>query len=78
MPLNAEAQNKTRAWLEDQEASCPICKARSWRFGDIVQSEVLNTPSSYAYGSHVPMIQVICGHCAYVALFDAQKIGLLE
>ncbi len=56
---------------------CPVCNDNNWVIGDIVASPVFRMGGFQIGGPTVPVVQVICGTCAYVRLFATVPIGLV-
>jgi len=68
---------KINAWLQEHDvrAVCPACGTNNWSTGQIIQSPVFTPGKGLAIGGPgVPMIQLVCGHCAYIMLFAAVPI----
>jgi len=82
MSLNQEQTRKLEKWLNSKRAfgseNCPICGYNDWKPGDIVVAPVRSGGGTRLGGPTVPMVQLICGNCAYVLLFAAVPIGIVE
>ena len=64
MQLNYEQRKLVEHWLKERRiASCPTCGLDNFYIGAV-------TPAP-------AMVQVICGNCAHVLLFDAQAVGVV-
>ncbi len=65
MELSYGQRKRVEEWLNERRiASCPTCGLDDFYIGEV-------TPAP-------AMVQVICGNCAHVLLFDAQAIGLVS
>lgn len=73
MPIRHQQQEQIEQWMTTKQAlgHCPSCRRAQWESGNIVAL------SAFEDGGAIPMLQVVCGHCAYVALFSAAVIGLV-
>ena len=72
MPLNEEQWRQFQAELESlgvRTPLCPFCGRRGWHPGDVVTENLMDEQRNVSLGGSVPMIQVICNNCRYVALF---------
>jgi len=79
MPLDQAKVQKVDNWIHGKGGAiqCPICDHHHWLTGDIVAPPALRDDGRDApAGEPVPMVQVVCGNCAYVMLFAAAAIGL--
>ena len=58
--------------------ACPMCKQSNWQVGDdLVHSPVttLGGPMSLG-GPHIPMVQIVCTNCGFVAHHAAGVLGI--
>ena len=64
MRLNLVQRNDAEHWLKARHiADCLICGLHDFLVGELTVAPV--------------MVQIICGNCGHVLLFDAQTIGLV-
>ena len=81
MPLNQEQIKKVETWLNSKSTTspnCPFCNHNNWSIGDVIAAPVFASGGFNIGGPTVPMVQVICGNCAYVRLFAAVPIGIVK
>jgi hypothetical protein len=78
--LTPEQGNKLQAWLNTKGvvASCPACGKNQLNAGDIIAGSSYSAGGMSMGGPTIPMVQLVCGHCAYVRLFAAVPIGLVS
>ena len=63
MELNLAERKRIEQWLKDRHVrQCPTCGLQDFYVGAVTAPPT--------------MVQVICGNCAHVLLFDANAIGL--
>jgi len=81
MPLDAAQQQKLQSWMNTKriQPQCPACGAHNkWVPGDIISSMPFTPGAITVGGPNVPMVQLLCANCAYVMLFAAVPIGLVQ
>ena len=80
MPLSEDQRQKLRKWLEEKKAtpSCPSCGQNNWSLGEMVAALPFESGGVRIGGPTVPMVQLVCGNCAYVRFHAALPIGLIE
>jgi predicted nucleic-acid-binding Zn-ribbon protein len=84
MSLNDQQQQKAKSWLSGHARlfpnahECPYCGQTAWTTGDIISAPSLQNGGIVLDGRSVPMLQVVCTNCAYVRLFAAVPMGILE
>ena len=79
MALNAAQQQKAQTWVNSKHAlgQCPACHTTGWSFGEIVIGANFTPGGGMQLGGGgVPMLQVVCNNCAYIAMFAAVPMGL--
>ena len=84
MPLEPSQQAQFQTWVESKniKPNCPACG----RFGKWTPGDIINSPTRSGAirkdgtiqlsEKTIPMVQLICGSCAYIMLFAAGQIGL--
>lgn len=80
MPITRQQEVKVQNWLRDHVPNnfCAMCDQNKWLVGDIIAPTVTFQGSNIDIsGDSRPMVQIICGNCAKVELFDADMIGLM-
>lgn len=80
MALNQDQTQKLQRWLQSKgvKASCEACGANDWTIGDVVSPPIQSNQGISIGGPSIPMVSVICGKCAYVRMFAAVPIGLIQ
>ncbi len=56
--------------------NCGMCAANNWAPGDIIVPTVRAEGVALG-GPSIPAVMLICGNCAHIELFAAEKVGLL-
>jgi predicted nucleic-acid-binding Zn-ribbon protein len=76
MALSAEHTKKLEAWMKAHNAAnpCPMCGSKHWGTGEIISAAVMQGKNTVLGGPSIPMVQVICDNCSYVALFAAVRV----
>ena len=80
MPVTAKQEIKIQNWLKKNapNSTCSMCGNNTWNIGDITAPTVTIQGRNMDISEDSrPMVQVICGQCAKVGLFDVNLIGLL-
>ena len=73
MPLCPDQSRILEGWMCSKAIShCPLCTDSSWKFAEAPTSgrswnKAIRTS---------PKAGVSCGNCGYVALFDAESLGI--
>jgi len=78
--LNQAESATLETWVDKHLAGCIACGAKNFQAGERIEGHSVS-PSGWKTGvgtSSVPMVQVICGTCAYVHLFAAIPMGLAK
>ena len=84
MPLSTDEYGKVKEWLDAHpiSAKCPIClEAAKWETGELVgvplkSDDAYHVDERSIHVTNVPLLQIICTSCGYVAHFSAKKVGL--
>lgn len=79
MTLDPARQQKLSAWLNSKgiQLRCAACSNMNWQAGDVIASPIMNPGGMQIGGPTVPMVQLICNYCGYVALFAAVPMELI-
>jgi predicted nucleic-acid-binding Zn-ribbon protein len=90
MPLNDKQAQKLTEWMESKaiNPNCASCGQNNWVPNNIVFAPTV-VQGTVQYGAGLrdpetggpqaegaPMVQIICGNCAYTMLYAAGPIGL--
>ena len=81
MPLAEWQLKKLENWLSTRHLwprHCPVCRRGKWYAGDIILAPGSTGNGFSLAGPSVPMVQMVCDHCAYVLLFAAVPMGLIK
>ena len=81
MGLTNEQLKRARQWLQQHmTGSCPVCRTEPARMevqpGLFAAVGIEGTAVNAATG--IPMVAVVCQHCAHVVFFGAQPIGVFR
>lgn len=80
MSLTTAQINRAQNWLSGNVPNnqCSGCGGNRWQIGDVFAPTVVYHGSNIDVGGNCrPMLQVICGDCAKVELFDAERMGVV-
>jgi len=80
MSLTQTQISRAQTWLKQNvpNNNCTGCGANSWLIGDVFAPTVVyHGPNIDVGGDCRPMLQVICGQCARVEMFDAGRMGVV-
>ncbi len=59
--------------------TCPVCDHNTWAVGDYLVQNAAYVPGSSKPGrASYPAAMLMCSNCAYLRLFMAAPIGLVE
>ena len=77
MPLNESQQRTLKDWMRSKViVQCPACGANRWRFAEAAYVRALLEAGKTDLTEDEGVVKVPCGHCGYVALFDAEMVGI--
>lgn len=77
MPLNPEQRKVLEGWMRSKAiAQCPVCGDSSWRFAEASYVRALLEEDDTDLTEGAGIVRVSCGNCGYVALFDAEALGI--
>jgi ribosomal protein S27AE len=79
MPLDDAQLQKFQAWFSSKvtNRACPACGGTNMLTGDIITANVYAPGTAHIGGGGSQMMQLICGDCGYVRLFDVTIMGLV-
>jgi hypothetical protein len=55
---------------------CPVCGQDKWRFADAAYVRALLEEGDEDLTEDKGVVKISCGYCGYVALFDAETVGI--
>lgn len=80
MELDAKHKEAALAYINDKwpaPQECPVCRSTEWQLMDevyqILQYRPLTEPMAI-----IPTIITLCENCAYMMVFNAMWIGIVE
>ncbi len=77
MPLNAAQQRILEEWMRSKAVvRCPCCGQDQWRFAGAAYVRALLEEGQEDLREDAGVVKVPCGNCGYVALFDAETLGI--
>ncbi len=77
MPLNAAQQRILEEWMRSKSVvMCPCCEQDQWRFAGAAYLRALLEEGTEDLMEAAGVVKVPCGNCGYVALFDAETLGI--
>ncbi len=78
MPLSPTQRRILEDWVRSKGIiRCPACgKQNRWHFGQASYVRALLEESEEDLTEGKGVVKVHCGECGYVALFDAEMVGI--
>ena len=77
MPLNESQQRTLKDWMRSKVVvQCPTCGEDGWRFAEAAYVRALLEAGDANLTEDEGVVKVPCGNCGYVALFDAETVGI--
>ena len=77
MPLSEPQQQTLENWMRSKAVvQCPACGDSKWRFAEASYLRALLEPGEVDLTEAGGVVKVPCGNCGYVALFDAETVGI--
>jgi hypothetical protein len=76
MPMTPAQQSALAAWCKTRNvvSNCLACGTNNWAIGEIIAAPSQTKGGSSIGGPSIPMVQLVCKHCACVRLFAAVPI----
>ncbi|MFL5735083.1 MAG: hypothetical protein ACJ78Q_18155 [Chloroflexia bacterium] len=81
MTLDPTQHQTLTTWMAQKgvRPECPACGSTTGRTPGGIVAEMRVTPRGLHVGDPVlPLVQLICNHCAHLMLFAAEPIGLYQ
>ena len=81
MALSQQQKEKARNFfrLNGVVPDCSYCGHRGWEARKLISYEVLDDQgNALPHSRNAPMVQFVCNNCGHVALFDAERLGLVS
>ena len=77
MPLNQLQQQTLKDWMRSKTIiQCPACGEDRWRFAEASYVRALLEAGEADLGEDKGVVKISCDNCGYVALFDAETLGI--
>jgi predicted nucleic-acid-binding Zn-ribbon protein len=77
MPLNSDQRKALERWMHSKAiVQCPACGENSWKFAEASYVRALLEAGEPDLIEGEGIVRVSCGNCGYVALFDAETVGI--
>ena len=77
MPLNESQQRTLKDWMRSKVVvQCPACGDNRWGFAQAAYVRALLEAGGADLTEDEGVVKVPCGNCGYVALFDAETVGI--
>ncbi len=77
MPLSPNQSQALENWMRSKAIiQCPACGEDRWRFAEAAYVRALLEEGETNLTEDKGVVKVLCDNCGYVALFDAETIGI--
>jgi hypothetical protein len=77
MSLSPSQQQVLEDWMRSKAVvMCPCCGQDGWRFVEAAYVRALLEEGEEDLTEGGGVVKVLCGNCGYVALFDAETLGI--
>jgi predicted nucleic-acid-binding Zn-ribbon protein len=77
MPLSPNQRQTLENWMRSKAIiQCPACGEDRWRFAEAAYVTALLEAGEVNLTEDRGVVKVPCDSCGYMALFDAQTIGI--
>ncbi len=77
MPLNAAQRRVLEGWMRSKAIlKCPCCGQDKWRLEDAAYVRALLEEGQEDLMEDAGVVKVPCDNCGYLALFDAETLGI--
>ena len=77
MPLSEPQQQRLENWMRSKAVvQCPACGDSKWRFAEAAYVRALLEPGEVDLTEAGGVVKLPCDNCGYVALFDAETVGI--
>jgi predicted RNA-binding Zn-ribbon protein involved in translation (DUF1610 family) len=75
--LNAAQRRVLEEWMRSKAiVACPACGQSRWRFAGAAYVRALLEAGAEDLMEEAGVVKVPCDNCGYVALFDAETLGI--
>lgn len=77
MSLSPAQRQLLEDWMRSKAiVRCPVCGQDKWRFADAAYVRALLEEDDEDLTEDRGVVKISCGNCGYVALFDAETVGI--
>ncbi len=77
MPLSPNQRQILEDWMRSKAIiQCPACGEDRWRFAEASYVRALLEAGEADLAEDKGVVKLSCGNCGYVALFDAETLGI--
>ncbi len=77
MPLSEPQRQHLQNWMRSKAiVQCPACGDSKWRFAEAAYVRALLEPGEVDLTEAGGVVKLPCDNCGYVALFDAETVGI--
>ena len=77
MPLSEPQQQRLENWIRSKAVvQCPACGDSKWRFAEAAYIRALLEEGEVDLTEAGGVVKLPCDNCGYVALFDAETVGI--
>ena len=77
MPLSAPQRRVLEEWMRSKAVvMCPCCGQDKWRLAEAAYVRALLEEGQEDLMEDAGVVKIPCDNCGYLALFDAETIGI--
>jgi predicted nucleic-acid-binding Zn-ribbon protein len=77
MALSPAQRQHLEEWMRSKAiVQCPVCGQNKWRFDDAAYIRALLEEGEPDLTESGGVVKISCDNCGYVALFDAETVGI--
>jgi rubredoxin len=77
MPLSLAQRQALEEWMRSKEITrCPACGESRWSFAEAAYVRALLEEGEPDLTESGGVVKILCDNCGYVALFDAEMVGI--
>ena len=77
MPLSPAQRQVLEEWMSAKGiVRCPVCAQSRWRLAEAAYVRALLEEGESDLSESGGVVKIPCGNCGYVALFDAETVGI--
>ncbi len=77
MSLNAAQRRVLEEWMRSKAiVACPACGQENWRLAGAAYVRALLETGQEDLMEEAGVVKLPCGNCGYLALFDAETLGI--